>query len=110
MDGMETVLNALPQRLRAAGWSVALPPVMLVCIVYWGLRPSTVTAVLLAGLVTMLAPAVAADLAAIALIGFASCAFALIWRTARCRQARERQLATRRMLSSSVTGHRMPST
>jgi hypothetical protein len=54
---------------------------MLVCIVYWGLRPSTVTAVLLAGLVTMLAPAVAADLAAIALIGFASCAFALIWRT-----------------------------
>jgi signal transduction histidine kinase len=81
MDGMESVLNALPQRLRAAGWAVALPLVMLVCTVYWGLRPWTVTAVLLAGVIALLAPAVAAGLAAIALIGFASCAFALFWRT-----------------------------
>jgi hypothetical protein len=80
MDGMESVLNAVPQRLRAAGWAVALPLVMLVCIVYWGLRPWTVAAVLLAGVITLLAPAVAAGLAAIALIGFASCAFALCWR------------------------------
>lgn len=81
MDGMESVPNALPQRLRAASWAVVLPLVMLVCIMYWGLRPWTVTAVLLAGVVTLLAPAVAADLVAIALIGFACCAFALIGRT-----------------------------
>ena len=80
MDGMESVLNVLPQRLRAAGWAATLPLVMLVCTVYWGLRPWTVTAVLLAGVITLLAPAVAAGLAAIALIGFASCAFALCWR------------------------------
>ena len=71
MDGMESVPNALPQRLRAVGRAVVLPLVMLVCIVYWGLRPWTVTAVLLAGVITLLAPAVAADLVAIALIGFA---------------------------------------
>ena len=33
MDGMESVLNALPRRLRTAGWAVALPLVMLVCTV-----------------------------------------------------------------------------
>jgi signal transduction histidine kinase len=81
MGCMVNVLNALPQRARALGWGALLPLVMLVCTVYWGLRPWTGVVVLLAGAIALLAPAVAADLAAIALIGFASCAFALFQRT-----------------------------
>ena len=79
MDGMESLLNVMP-RFRALGWAVLLPVVMLVCTVYWGERPWTWCAVLLAGAITVLVPAVAADLVAVALIGFAACAFALAQR------------------------------
>ena len=73
-------MNAQPRRLRAHGWATLLPVVMLVCILYWGVRPWTLTAVVAAVAVTWLAPALAADLAAVGLIGFASCAFALAQR------------------------------
>ena len=58
-----------------------LPLVMLVCTVYWGVRPWTVLAIAVAAAVALLAPSVAAGLAAIALIGFASYAFGLFLRT-----------------------------
>jgi signal transduction histidine kinase len=74
---MESVLNALPRRLRALGWAALFPAVMCVCFVCWGARPWTWTAVPAAATVTLLAPAAAADLLAVALIGFASYAFAL---------------------------------
>jgi signal transduction histidine kinase len=54
---------------------------MCVCFVYWGARPWTWAVVLAAAAVTLLAPVVAADLLPLALIGFASCAFALVGRT-----------------------------
>jgi signal transduction histidine kinase len=54
---------------------------MCVCFVYWGARPWTWAVVLAAAAVTLLAPVVAADLLPVALIGFASCAFALVGRT-----------------------------
>ena len=78
---MESVLNALPRRLRALGWAALFPAVMCVCFVCWGVRPWTWTAVLAAAAVMLLAPAVAADLVPVALIGFASYAFALFQRS-----------------------------
>ena len=80
MNGMSSLLEAVPQRLRAAGWAVLFPAVMLVSVVYGGVRPWTLTVVLAAAAVTLLAPVLAADLMAVALIGFASCAFALAQR------------------------------
>jgi signal transduction histidine kinase len=74
-------LTALPGRLRALGWAAPFPVVMCVCFVYWGARPWTWAVVLAAVAVTLLAPVVAADLLPVALIGFASCAFALVGRT-----------------------------
>ena len=81
MGCMESVVNALPRRLHALGWAVLFPVVMLVCFVYWGMRPWTWAVVVAALAVALLAPAVAADLLAVALIGFASVAFALFLRT-----------------------------
>jgi signal transduction histidine kinase len=81
MVDMESVLTALPGRLRALGWAAPFPVVMCVCFVYWGARPWTWAVVLAAAAVTLLAPVVAADLLPVALIGFASCAFALVGRT-----------------------------
>ncbi len=81
MGGMESLLSARPRCLRTLGWPALLPVVMLVCIVYWGSRPWTWAVVPVAGVIALLAPAVAADLAAVALIGFASCAFALVNRS-----------------------------
>ena len=80
MGGMGSVLHALPPRLRV-GWAALLPVVMLVSTVYWGVRPGTLVLIAAAVAVTLLAPAVAADLLAVALIGFASVAFALFQRT-----------------------------
>jgi signal transduction histidine kinase len=77
MDAMESLLNALPQRLRAAGWAALLPVVMLVCIGYWGIRPWTIAVVPVAMAMALLAPAVAADLLAVALIVLGANAFAL---------------------------------
>jgi signal transduction histidine kinase len=77
---MESVLNARPRRFRALGWAVLFPVVMCLCFVCWGARPWTWTAVPAAAAVTLLAPAVAADLLAVVLIGFASYAFALVGR------------------------------
>src|ERR1700730_7221077 len=81
MGCMESVLNALPRRLRALGWAALFPVVMLVCFVWWGARPWTGTVVVGALAIALLAPAVAADLLAVALIGFASCWFALFQRS-----------------------------
>jgi signal transduction histidine kinase len=81
MDGMSSLLlEAVPQRLRAAGWAVLFPVVMLVCTLYWGVRPWTVCVVAAAVAITLLVPVLAADLLTIALIGFAACALALAWR------------------------------
>ena len=81
MGCMESVVNALPRRLHALGWAVLFPVLMLVCFVYWGMRPWTWAGVVAALAVALLVPAVAADLLAVALIGFASVAFALFLRT-----------------------------
>src|SRR5580693_598825 len=81
MGGMESVVKALPWRLHALGWAALLPVLMLVCFVYWGMRPWTWAGVVAALAVALLVPAVAADLLAVALIGFASVAFALFLRT-----------------------------
>jgi signal transduction histidine kinase len=81
MDCMESVLNALPWRLRVLGWAAVFPVVMCLCFVCWGTRPWTGSVVLAAVVVALLAPAVAADLLAVALIGFASVAFALTLRS-----------------------------
>ncbi|HEX4258894.1 MAG TPA: histidine kinase [Streptosporangiaceae bacterium] len=78
---MESVVKILPGRTRRLGWAVLFPVVMLVPVVYWGARPWTWTAVAAAGVVALLAPAVAADVLAVALIGFASVAFALVLRS-----------------------------
>ena len=80
MGCMESVVNARPRRLRALGWGGLFPVVMLVSFVFWGMRPWTWTAVAAALAVTLLVPAVAADLLAVALIGFACYWFALIHR------------------------------
>jgi len=56
MDGMESLLNAFGQRSGALGWTVLLPVVMLVCMVYWDVRPWTWTVVLAAGAIALLAP------------------------------------------------------
>jgi signal transduction histidine kinase len=80
MKAMDIVPNAIPRRLRAAGWGALLPPVMLVSTVYWGVRPWTVLLIAVAATVALLVPSVAAGLAAIALIVFASGAFALFMR------------------------------
>ena len=81
METMDTVPNALSRRLRVPGLGALLPLVMLVCTVYWGVRPWTILAIAAALAVALLAPSVAAGLAAIALIGFASYAFGLFQRT-----------------------------
>jgi hypothetical protein len=36
MGRMESVLDALPQRVRALGWAALFPAEMLVGVVYWG--------------------------------------------------------------------------
>jgi signal transduction histidine kinase len=77
---MESVLNVRPRQLRALGWAALFPAVMCLCFVCWGARPWTWIAVSAAAAVTLLTPAVAADLLAVALLGFASYAFALIGR------------------------------
>jgi len=81
MDGMESVVNVLPRRLRSLGWAAWLPVVMLVCTVYWGARPWTWAVVIAAGVLAATAPVLAADLLPVALIGLASCAFALTQRS-----------------------------
>jgi signal transduction histidine kinase len=80
MGCMESVVNALP-RPRALDWAALFPVLMLVCFVYWGMRPWTWAGVAAALAVALLVPAVAADLLAVALIGFAAVAFALCQRT-----------------------------
>lgn len=80
MSCMESLLVSSTRRFGAPGWSALLPGVMLVCMVYWGVRPWTWTVVLAAGAIAFLAPAVGADLLAVALIGLAACAFALVGR------------------------------
>ena len=77
---MSTLVEVVPQRVRAAGWAAWFPVVMLVTTMYWGVRPWTVTVVLAAVAVVLLAPVLAADLVPVALIGFAACAFALAQR------------------------------
>ncbi|HJY60083.1 MAG TPA: hypothetical protein VJ418_27200, partial [Streptosporangiaceae bacterium] len=77
---MERLLTTSLQRFGALGWAALLPMVMLVCMVYWGVRPWTFAVVLAAGAITLLAPAVAADLLPVALIGLACVAFGLIRR------------------------------
>jgi hypothetical protein len=69
--------HVLSQRLGALGWAALLPVVMLVCTVYWGVRPWTLTVLFVAGAIALLVPAVAADLLALALIGLGANAFAL---------------------------------
>ena len=80
MDGMESLLNASLRRFGALGWAALFPVVMLVCMVYWGVRPWTWTVVFAAAAIALLAPAVAADLLPVALIGLAGVAFLLIRR------------------------------
>jgi signal transduction histidine kinase len=80
MEGMESLLSAPSRRFGAVSWAALLPVVMLVCTVYWGVRPWTVAVVLAAGAVAFLAPAVAADLLPVTLIGLASDAFGLVRR------------------------------
>ena len=80
MDGMERLLTPSLRRSGALGWASLLPVVMLVCMVYWGIRPWTFGVVLAAGAIALLAPAVAADLLPVALIGLACVAFGLIGR------------------------------
>ena len=75
MNAMDIALNAVARRRGAL-----LPLVMLVSTVYWGIRPWTVLVIAVGAAVALLAPSVAAGLAAITLIGFASCAFALFLR------------------------------
>jgi signal transduction histidine kinase len=77
MDGMESLLNASVRRSGILGWAALLPVVMLVCMVFWGVRPWTWSLVLAAGAIALLAPAVAADLLPVALIVLAFDAFAL---------------------------------
>jgi len=80
MDRMESILNASVRRFGAIDWAAALPVVMLVCTVYWGVRVWTLAVVAAAGAIALLAPAVAADLLPVALIGLACNAFALVRR------------------------------
>jgi signal transduction histidine kinase len=74
MDGMNRVLTSLPlpPRLQGAGWGVLLAPVMvLIVLIFSQAAPWAVTwvvTVALAGAVTLLAPAVAADLVATAVV------------------------------------------
>ena len=77
MVGMERLLGVMPRRFRTPGWAALFPVVMLVGIFDWGARPWTWTMVLMAGAITLLAPAVAADLLTVAVIGFAAYAFAV---------------------------------
>ena len=76
---MDDVLAGPLRRLRVRlGWAALLPVVMVICTVYWGVRPWTAAVALAAAAVAVLAPAVAADLLPVALIGLASVAFALV--------------------------------
>jgi signal transduction histidine kinase len=81
MEDMESVVNALPRRLRALGWAGLFPVVMLMSFVFWGMRPWTWTVVAATLAVSLLVPVVAADLLAVALLGFALYWFALVQRT-----------------------------
>jgi signal transduction histidine kinase len=81
MGCMESVLKTLPDRVSGLGWAALFPVVMFVPVVYWGARPWTWTVAAAAGVIALLAPTVAADLLAVALIGFASVAFALFERS-----------------------------
>jgi uncharacterized membrane protein YhaH (DUF805 family) len=54
--------GAPARRLRAIGWAALFPVVMLVSFVCWGVHPWIWTMFLVAVTVTLLAPAVAADL------------------------------------------------
>ena len=80
MDGMSSFLETVPQRLRAAGWGALFPVVMLVFTVYGGVHLWTLTVVLAAVAVTLMVPALAGDLTAVALIGLACVTFALAQR------------------------------
>lgn len=80
MDGMESLLNVSLRRFGALGWAALFPVVMLVCLVYWGVRPWTGIVVLATAAIAVLAPAAATDLLPVALIVLAITAFALIRR------------------------------
>ena len=60
MDGMSTLLEALPPRLRATRWAALFPVVMLVSTLYWGVRPWTLAGVAAAFALTLLVPPLAA--------------------------------------------------
>jgi len=81
MGCVESVPKALPRRLRALGWAGLFPVVMCLFLVCWGARPWTWAVVLAAAAVTLLAPAVAADLLPVALIGFGGYAVVLLRRS-----------------------------
>lgn len=106
---MESVLNVRPRQFRALGWAALFPAVMCLCFVCWGARPWTWIAVSAAAAVTLVAPAVAADLLAVALLGFASYAFALMGRNETLPPGSARRPATRSTLLSSVAARRIPS-
>jgi len=89
---MESVLNVRPRQFGALGWAALFLAVMCLCFVCWGPRPWTWIAVSAAAAVTLLTPAVAADLLAVALLGFASYAFALIGRNETLLRRIERDL------------------
>jgi len=89
---MESVLNVRPRQFGALGWAALFLAVMCLCFVCWGARPWTWIAVSAAAAVTLLTPAVAADLLAVALLGFASYAFALIGRNETLLRRIERDL------------------
>ncbi len=80
MNAMDIARNARPGRLHPAGRGMLLPLAMIVCSLFWGVRPWTVLVIPVAAAIALLAPCLAGGLAAIALIGFASCAFALSMR------------------------------
>jgi len=81
MGCVESVPKALQRWLRALGWAGLFPVVMCLFLVCWGARPWTWAVVLAAAAVTLLAPAVAADLLPVALIGFGGYAVVLLRRS-----------------------------
>jgi signal transduction histidine kinase len=66
--------------MKRLGWAAPLPLVTLIFTVYWGVRPWTLTIAIMATAVTLLAPAIAADLLPVFLIGLGSVALALTGR------------------------------
>jgi signal transduction histidine kinase len=83
MEGMENLLVAPAQRLRTLGWAALLPAVMLICTVFWGIHLWTLTMVVAACIIAVLAPAVGADLLPVALIVLACNGFVLRMRDER---------------------------